>query len=538
MRSSPEPLAPVPPPQQQPTGALPRDKDDRRTRTMRQAWLAPAAMLADGHPVALLAAIVVGTHVYAIWAFGATFWVDSLAYVRLGQAIGSVGGLEAFYSGTGRWLYGHLQPGVPLTWLALSSLPDAWQWPVLVVFQRAAAAAAAIYVFRVVQSAWPSRWHLLAAAVLCFLPFYQAFHAALLTESLTGSLLLFAFGLALDLRPGRVWSSWRMGLLLAVIVVTCQFRSYYGLVVAGYAGWVLVARGEFVSLRQCAVVAALAAGVMAFPMYRLAATGTFFFPDGGFNNLLCALRANPKPSAAALAPLAQYPLPEGLDATTIGSKGLDYPDAVAIGRHWRDLGVDEAGISRRVREASAALLSDGPAVLLHRVAYGLASTGLILPIAAFPADHEPFRGLRTYALLRHEMGTYRWHAWLAREPYANAFQEFFAKPPLLPELAAAQPALQPWGRWVTGRARGWRDPFAIGWLPPDVFVVGGLIAIWRLRNRCRDVSVLLAGTLVVSAAVAASFPLGNPRYAYPVIPLCILAASIMIASRTAARPPP
>lgn len=478
---------------------------------------------------------MIGAHCYATWVFGATFWVDTLAYVRLGQSIAVPGGLEAFYNGTGRWLYGHLQPGVPLEWMALSTLPDAWQWPALVAFQRTVAAAAVVYTFTVLQSAWPSRVHLVAALVLCALPFYQSFHAALLTESLTGSLLLFAFGLALDLRPGRPWSPIRLVLLLATIVAICQFRSYYGLVVAGYAGWVLLARGHVVSWRQVAVAGALAVGVLTFPVYRLAATGVFFMPEGGFNNLLCALRANPRPSAPALAPLAGMPLPEGLDAATIGSRGLDYPETVVIGNHWRSLGADDTLIRQRIGVASSAILADGPIVLAHRVAYGLVSTGLVLATAVFPSDHEPFRGLKTYALMRHQLATYRWHSWIGREPYTAAFEAFFAKPPNLPELTAAQPALQPWQMWVKDGQRAWRDPLLLGRLPPDVFLLAGLVSIWALRNRCRDVAVLLAGTLVVSAAVAASFPVGNPRYAYPVIPLCIVATSILLATRGTSR---
>jgi hypothetical protein len=57
------------------------------------------------------------------------------------------------------------------------------------------------------------------------------------------------------------------------------------------------------------------------------------------------------------------------------------------------------------------------------------------------------------------------------------------------------------------------------------------VAIAGLWRRARDVSLLIAGTIAIAFLVAAAFPVGNPRYAYPLFPLFILGVSILLAAR-------
>src|ERR1700721_74329 len=138
----------------------------------------------------LMLVIIVGAHTLAFWSFGATFWIDSIAYVSLGDALFDPNKLRTFYDGIGRWSYSHLGPGTPLFWSGLQLLPTRLQWPTMAVLQHLMAALSCWSAF-----AWAIRPCLLAlcgVGVLSFLPFYESGHQMLMTESFASSLLLIA----------------------------------------------------------------------------------------------------------------------------------------------------------------------------------------------------------------------------------------------------------------------------------------------------------------------------------------------------------
>jgi len=173
----------------------------------------------------LLLIIVIATHVYAFFVFGATYWVDSLTYVRLAQALKTSSGLTDFYVGNGYWFTPHIQPAMSLLWLLISRSPVHCQWPILSIFQHAIAAAALYFAFATINHYWPTRWHLLFCGLLSVLPFYQCFHNELLTESLTSSLLIAGVALAVRLLINNKFHTATFLSLLAVMVIVTQLRS-------------------------------------------------------------------------------------------------------------------------------------------------------------------------------------------------------------------------------------------------------------------------------------------------------------------------
>nr|AAK11640.1 NLPE2 [Rhizobium etli] len=178
------------------------------------------------------AALIVGIHIYGIIVFGSTFWIDSSVYVALSEALKSPQGMTEFYQEGGRWMFSHLQPGVSLLWLCLSIFDETWRWPVLAICQHAIAALALWVTFCTVNRYWPTWLHLAPITILVFLPTYQSFHNALLTESLTSSLFLLSFSACLriafeyNVRKLDIFTS-----LLAIFLIT-QFRSYWGVTIS------------------------------------------------------------------------------------------------------------------------------------------------------------------------------------------------------------------------------------------------------------------------------------------------------------------
>jgi hypothetical protein len=311
-------------------------------------------------------ALIVGIHAYALAVFGATYWIDSRDYIELAEALRSQQSLAEFYESSGRWIFSHLQPGVPIVWMALGMLPEGWRWPVLALFQHAVAAGALLFAFNTVNRYWPTRLHLVTLLVLLLLPAYQSFHGALLTESLTSSLLLIAFAayLRIAFEP-TPQTRYILTTLVALALVT-QFRSYWGLIIAAMLFITLLKRKLVLSIWMPLLLVTAVASATAFPLYRLGQTGEFFLPQVGMNILISRLQVNPKPSEAVRKSFAQVEFPPSIPPARLFAKGLDAETALNIGQFWRDTGLDNDAINSRAQKLGAALGNDGLDVQINR----------------------------------------------------------------------------------------------------------------------------------------------------------------------------
>ena len=149
---------------------------------------------------AFLMIILVG-HFYGI-GLGATFWVDSEAYIIVSRIFGSEQTARQFLGSSHALVYSHVMWGEGLLWYAISRLRTELIWPALIVVQHGVAIASQYIVFRALNKAWPCRIHLLLCAVMSFFPFYQSMHNALMTESLSASFLLMAIGASINILKG------------------------------------------------------------------------------------------------------------------------------------------------------------------------------------------------------------------------------------------------------------------------------------------------------------------------------------------------
>lgn len=485
------------------------------------------------HPRTIVA-LIAALHLYALLVFGATFWIDSRYYAALGEALRSAQGLADFYQQGGRWVLSHLQPGVPVLWLLLRALPENLQWPVLAFFQHAVAAVSMAYAWLTINRLWPSRFHLATALVLLLLPGYQAFHAALLTESLTSSLLLLGFAACLNIAfdnapPGR-----RIVMVLAGLFLITQFRSYWGLALLLMLFVALFKRKQLFTLWVPAALATAIAAALVFPAYRFLETGAFFMPELGMNKLQCGLWVNPHPSDEAKQAFSEIPFPPTLSREDLLDKGLNMEGAVVLGRFWESSGLNNDDINKRAEQLGATLANDGFEMQIKRGIYGLASIGSILPYKLGDPKYEIMRGYDMRQMFDHQYHYHLWHAWILKSDYVREFNDFFGRDQkytaLIFEDIAGAGIRRAWEPYLSESSLRLRDPLLLGRAVPDVWLLLGILAALMLVFRMPVVTVLVLCVLGGAYATAFLAPVGNPRYANPLIPIYLLTLSIAIGS--------
>ncbi|WP_152971348.1 hypothetical protein [Rhizobium ecuadorense] len=210
-------------------------------------------------------------------------------------------------------------------------------------------------------------------------------------------------------------------------------------------------------------------------------------------------------------------------------------DALLIAEKWRAEGRSNSEINEKAEELASALRSDGASVQLNRFLYAMASIGAILPSAVVPQTHEVFPGYSPRNFLDHLYGYYRWQSWASSEDYRSAFDRFFGP------QAASDAAVFPFAvlsnakiyaafhPYISTFGVALRDPINIGVLPPDLWLLLALLAAAFLTVQAKEVTILFLCSLATAFAVAYAFPLGNPRYSVPSLPLYFFVISIGVA---------
>ncbi len=481
-----------------------------------------------------LAIIILVSHLYALIVFGATYWVDCVAFVSLGNCIADADTLKGFYNVKGTFIYSHLGAGLPFVWNLLSMLPDYWQWPVLAVFQHGLAAFALCYAFDAIYRRWPSNLHLAACALLCLLPFYQALHNSLLTESISSSLLLIGLGICLrQSEKDASFSLVRFCGLICVIFLETQFRSYFGAFMVAMGAVALFERRPVVPKRAwvCLLAVALLSAT-AFPIYRYALTGRFFMPGLGTNRLVCAIWANFRPTEKASAYLDSIPFPPDLPASKAIHDGLDYNQAAAIGEFWMTQGLTPRDVQKRVSAIANRLLNDRMEVFLTRVRCGFAASGFSWLAFAGSSKEKVYQFYSLPKQRKHQIRHYRYLSWATDSPTDERMPEFFGTP--RPDVPFAEKAQDQMRRFLTPHlstlSHHWRDPFFLSLLPPDIWALLGVAGMGVLVVKRRLTGLIFLLPVAVNMATAFQVPLGGSRYCYAMIPLYFLAASATVAS--------
>lgn len=246
--------------------------------------------------------------------------------------------------------------------------------------------------------------------------------------------------------------------------------------------------------------------------------------------MVSGMNVDVTPSPGAVAAIRNLPWPSNLEASQVLEKGIDAYQCMDLGNYWRSLGMDNKAIVSEGERIGTILRDDGLKVQWRRGTYGLCSIGSIGALALGDPREDVFRGMGLRRMLSHQMHYYRWHGWIARIDYHAAFETFFgpsSKPVDVPFQQQAKAGIYAaWKPYLSSCSTFLRDPLLLGRIPPDAWLAVGLTGCWVLLRRAPIIPVLLLVLVSTGFLTAAWFPLGNTRYANPLLAIYLVTASI------------
>jgi hypothetical protein len=480
--------------------------------------------------VLLLCAIV--THAYSIVVTGAKYWIDSIVYFQLAQALFDPEQLGRLYQSHFGFQYLYVPPGLPFLIRVLDEIFGEKLWPALAVSQGLLSASAVTY-FVLAFKDKLSRPAQLAAVIICGLhPYFMSFHAAALTESVSASIMLTALGIAVRALDRRLSLRLSLSLLLLLSILAAQFRPYLGLVEILLATLVVFQRGRPWRFPLYAVTAvALAAGTLAFPLYRTAMGIGFFLPNvSGLMLIQVSFFAWDLDSQTAQS-LDGVVLSDEIRARLIGRQPVSYDDAEHIFRDLVSSGLSPGEARQKIAAAAWRIRTSSVGTVERQLQIPLASIGFQYAPVCCQANRQLTRGMTGFFLFRHFRSYFRWNSGVdngsyaggnyieifdrfadmtrATHMYSDAAQDFY--------IARIRP-------YVTEKLKPLRDPLHLTLLVSDPLILtawfGLFLCFWPGQR------ITLIATFVpfavIYAVIAYTDVLGDNRHAHPLIPIVIV----------------
>ena len=473
-----------------------------------------------------LVLLVAAIHLYFLWSLGAGFYYDSVIYAQLGQALLTDEGLQAFYSGARYYVFQHLAPGLPLLWSGTSVVGGPYGWVVFAVVQHVIAATALIYLLWVWRPLFAGPFIGLAAILVSCHPLYESLHNRLMTESITGSMLMVGIAATSSLLLHPSMGRGALLILSASAIIAIQVRSQSVVYFAIFLVAILLSRHER-PLRSAAwlCLVAVTCSVFLWPAYRFYVTGQAFLPNTSYLALAHALRYNVHPSDALVARLKLLPLPGTTPADRLASHGMDYMDAAAIGAHLRASGMDETQAKWEVMKAAWAVRTDSPEVMMTQLRLPLLSIGTKYPVFMGNPDKVIHRGFtnRTYA--HHARYWEQWEAGTLREDYSQELDtvvKFSKDNAALYDASVVDDFERSVRPFLADHPVSMRDPLGLLHVPSDVWFLGWAVGLWMIWKMNRMLAGILMLSVLATYVMSVSVPVGNARYAYPLLPLYMI----------------
>jgi hypothetical protein len=466
--------------------------------------------------------------------FGATYWYDSAIYVQLAHALTQPDGLTAFYSGPRYYIFQHLMPGLPLLMALCYFFFSIHAWIALAVFQHIVAAIALFYFINVTLK-WLPRWASVFLGILIALhPFYAAFHNAPLTESLSGSFVIFGLAFVLDIIHQKKYSYKQLIALTGVGILATQFRSYIGVVFIFYLAIIFFL--NFTGRKRLSVcISAILIGssVLAFPIYRSMQIEDFFMPN--VDNLILGhvMYLTLEPSDRSKKILNKFPYPPDLPMETVFTNGLDFKSSAFLAGYIDTVTESNRKTRELLSEVARKLRFDTITVIINQLRLNLSSIGFNNLQFCCDKGLQIRRGGYTWKKLKkHAQYYYKWHSWRHKN-YQQIFQkhlEMYRRNPSIYDDYVIFEYGRMMSPYIFSQPIFLRDPFFLNKIPTDLWVLCGLIGLIFVYCRSKKatlVFILPIGIVYISTLIGSV--VGNIRYAYPLMPLYFFLTSVMIA---------
>ncbi|MES2195534.1 MAG: hypothetical protein V4517_14030 [Pseudomonadota bacterium] len=476
---------------------------------------------------AFLLCLAIAAHAYSIAVTGAKFWIDSIVYFELALALFDADQLGRLYNSGFGFLYQHVVPGMPFLIRGLDEIFGQHLWPALSIIQGLLSACAVTYFVLSFRDKL-SRPAQMAVVVLCGLhPYFVAFHAAALTESVSASILLTSLAIAIRGLNGRLSVTFSVSLLWLLSILAAQFRPYLGLVGICVAVLVIFQRGAPRRVALYAVTAlALAAGILVFPLYRAALGIGFFIPNVSALMLThvsyVAWDLDPETAQS----LNNVVLNDGIRARLIGKEAISYGDAKHIFDDLVSSGRTPAEAKQLIAAAAWRARTSSIGIVERQLQLPLASVGFQIAAACCQPNRQLTRDMTAMDMFRHIRNYFRWNSGVAGTSYVETFDTFSNMTRSSRTYSDAaenfyEARIRP---YVSDSLKFLRDPLRLTLFVTDPFILvawfGLFLCFWPGQRTALLIMFVPFAAIYVVAVYTHIF--GDNRHAHPLLPIIVV----------------
>jgi hypothetical protein len=462
-------------------------------------------------------------------SLGAKYWWDTVAYFQLADALRDPGSLHALYSGPFGIIYQHLMPGLPAMILLFEKLFGGALWPAFAIFQNGLAIIACVYLVTSFSRQLSKIGQLAIVVLTALFPYFSAFHNAILTESITSSLVMLMVGVTVRCLEHRIELTRALVAILFLGIVGGNFRSYVLLVGGTLSALAIYYIARFGRLRLYAIAAiAVVMGASIFPAYRTVAGLEFFYPRVDALMLAYANHVNWNLDERSRKAVENTVFdPKILNKLETADKSVDPDDVVKMVDDLVAKGLSRSEAARRISRASWIVRTQSWEVIWRQLQLSLSSLGF-QRIATCCDSTRLLQngGFTAKRMLRHLQHYYAWNAGLDPADYISLFDEFAARYRAAPKYYSDAAI-----NWYIGRVRPYvldhpnpaRNSIGLASISPDALVILGLLGFIVMARRDRRI-ILILGVLLIPvyfAALYATF-VGDNRHAHLLWPFYIL----------------
>ncbi len=395
--------------------------------------------------------------------------------------------MRNLYSGEYGLLFQHITPGLPVVVAIFEGMFGRSLWPAITIFQNLVNALACVYFIDSFEGRIGKSAQALFVVLISLFPYYAAFHNAVLTESLSASIMLFLLGTAFRCLDGRMRALPAIFIILGLMFVGAQFRSYLAGVGVGIALLLTICRtqGRRLALGGL-VVLTFAASILAFPLYRAAVGVRFFLPNNdpwmlGYVSYVVwdyNSRSRHALDGVVFDPAIRHKLVATMD-------DLTQADVIKMVNDLAAHGVGRAEVDRRIAHAARIIRVQSLGSIRRQVQLSLSSLGFERLSTCCNRRRTVSRGPTTNAdELAHLQYYQKWNAQLD-DNYSDLFATFARTYRQTPELYSAHAIgayVEGVGPYVPSGPNPWRDVLGLGSISPDLLILIGIAGLALLAK--------------------------------------------------------
>ncbi len=503
-----------------PPGDLRGEKDQ-----IRRDWLFVAALLCISSAI----------HIFIALSLGAKYWWDTVAYFQLAEGLANPDALHELYNGSFGIIYQHVTPGLPFLILIFERLFASHMWQAFAILQNALDVFACVYLATSLSGYIGKGGQLATVILIALFPWFSAFHNAILTESLTSSLVMIVAGVTIRCLEHRMECLRGLTVILLLGILGAQFRGYIVVVSGGLS--LLVVYG-FYRRRiwlYLAIAASTSLSILAFPLYRATVGADFFVPNVDALMLMHAhyvnwmLDENSKQALQGV--VVNQEIERKLETA---ESDITFDDVIEMVDSLVRTGLSRKEAINRISRAGWVLRTQSGDVIARQLQLSLSSLGFQWLSSCCERNRLlAFNNFTAERMLAHLKYYYLWNAGLDGTDYLAQFQNFedrYRRSHWYSSTAIDWYASRV-GPFVLPHPYAWRDFLRLSKIPADLLILTGLSGFLIMAQRDKRIFAMLIFMMgIVYTASLSAVVFGDNRYAHFLWPF-YLAGNVALLNR-------